>query len=75
MITIARPTPVSIDKNHHTPDRRTWGRNKGVKATRAHPRPMMVIMSPARRSRSPWGEPLFTPLACHALTVKASPRP
>ena len=75
MITIARPTPVSIDKNHHTPDRRTPGRNKGVKATRAHPRPMMVIMSPARRSRSPWGEPLFTPLACHALTVKASPRP
>jgi len=75
MITIARPTPVSIDKNHHTPDRRTWGRNKGVNATRAHPRPMMVMTSPARRSRSPWGEPLFTPLACHALTVKASPRP
>jgi len=75
MITIARPTPVSIDKNHHTPDRRTPGRNKGVKATRAHPRPMMVMTSPARRSRSPWGEPLSTPLACHALTVKASPRP
>jgi hypothetical protein len=36
---------------------------------------MMVMTSPARRSRSPWGEPLFTPLACHALTVKASPRP
>ena len=75
MITIARPTPVSIDKNHHTPDRRTSGRNKGVKATRAHPSPMMVITSPARRSRSPWGDPLFTPLACHALTVKACPRP
>ena len=50
MITIARPTPVSIDKNHHTPDRRTSGRNKGVMATRAHPRPMMVMTSPARRS-------------------------
>ena len=75
MITIARPTPVSIDKNHHTPDRRTWGRNKGVNATRAHPRPMMVMTSPARRSRSPWGESLLTPLACHALTVKACPRP
>ena len=45
MITIARPTPVSIDKNHHTPDRRTSGMNKGVKATRAHPRPMMVMTS------------------------------
>lgn len=74
-MTIARPTPVSIDKNHHTPDRRTSGMNKGVKATRAHPRPMMVMTSPARRSRSPWGEPLFTPLDCHALTVRECPRP
>jgi hypothetical protein len=31
---------------------------------------MMVMTSPVRRSRSPWGEPLFTPLACHALTVR-----
>jgi hypothetical protein len=36
---------------------------------------MMVMTSPARRSRSPWGEPLFTPLACHALTVRGCPRP
>ena len=46
MITIARPTPVSNDQNHHTPDRRTSGMNKGVKATRAHPRPMMVMTRP-----------------------------
>lgn len=55
-MTMARPTPVSMDRNHQADGSVTEGNTRGVSAIRVQRIPMTVTTAPARSSRSPGAE-------------------
>lgn len=51
-MTIASPTPVSMDKNHHAEDIFTLGAKSGMRAINVQTRPTPMTTAPKRRRRS-----------------------
>ena len=55
-MTIARPIPVIMARNHMAEGSSRLGMSKGSMATRVQISPITVTMAPARRRRSPAGD-------------------